>query len=76
MLILNLIAWILTCVFAYRDGNNEPNKAGKFGLIFSALIPIVGIIIYFIQRSNIVDSSKYAKWAGIGFLVAVVCNFI
>ena len=75
--ILVLALCIVSLVFAYRDGTNGvENRAGKFALVFSALFPIVGIIIYFVQRNNVLDAGKYAKWAGIGFLVGLISNFL
>ena len=74
--LLVLILCIVVCVFAYRDGNNEPDKAGKFGLFFSTLIPLVGIIMFFVQNNKVTDGNKYAKWAGIGFLVAFFGNIL
>ena len=50
----------------------EKGKAGIFALIFSFLFPVIGVIIYFVQRDKVVDSVKYLYAAGIGFVVSLL----
>lgn len=47
-------------------------KAGWVGLIFSFLFPIVGVIIYFVQRSKVINPGNYLIAAGCGFLVGLL----
>ena len=47
----------------------ENEKAGKFALICSYLIPIVGIICYFVNRNKVENASSYLWAACAGFLV-------
>lgn len=37
----------------------EKGKAGIFALICSFLFPIVGVIIYFVQKDKVADPVKY-----------------
>lgn len=50
----------------------EKGKAGIFALIFSFLFPVIGVIIYFVQRDKVVDSVKYLYVAGAGFVVSLL----
>lgn len=50
----------------------EKGKAGIFALIFSFLFPVIGVIIYFVQRDKVVGSVKYLYAAGIGFVVSLL----
>ena len=74
--LLLLVACIIVAIFAYQDGNDSEKLAGKVGLCVSALFPIVGVIMYFVQNNKIEDATKYLKWAGIGFIVGLICNII
>lgn len=50
----------------------EKGKAGIFALIFSFLFPVIGVIIYFVQRDKVVDYVKYLYAAGTGFVVSLL----
>ena len=50
----------------------EKGKAGILALICSFLFPIIGVIIYFVQRDKVVDSVKYLYAAGTGFVVSLL----
>lgn len=50
----------------------EKGKAGIFALIFSFLFPVIGVIIYFVQRDKVVDPVKYLYAAGAGFVVSLL----
>jgi hypothetical protein len=41
-------------------------------LICSFLFPIIGVIIYFVQKDKVVDSVKYLYAAGAGFVVGLL----
>jgi len=62
--------------YAYQDGNEGEYNASGFALLFSALVPIVGVITYFVQREKVADANKYLKWAGIGFLISIFCQIL
>ena len=50
----------------------EKCKAGILALICSFLFPIIGVIIYFVQKDKVVDSVKYLYAAGSGFVVGLL----
>lgn len=50
---------------------SESNKAGIFALIVSFLIPIAGVIIYFIEKDKVSNPSAYLKCALAGFIVGL-----
>lgn len=54
----------------------EKGKAGIFALIFSFLFPVIGVIIYFVQRDKVVDSVKYLYAAGAGFVASLVLGML
>ena len=51
---------------------HEKGKAGILALICSFLFPIIGVIIYFVQKDKVVDSVKYLYAAGAGFVVGLL----
>ena len=76
LLILILVIIVALGYFAYQDGSDDQTKAGKGALCISALFPIIGVIIYFVQMNKIEDSNKYLKWAFFGFLFGLILNII
>ena len=54
----------------------EKSKAGIFALICSILFPIVGVIIYFVQKDKVADSVKYLYAAGAGFVVSLLMGLV
>lgn len=52
--------------------SNSSKKAGVIALIFSFLFPILGIIIYFINRKTVVNSSAYLYAALGGFILGII----
>ena len=44
-------------------------KVGILGIVFSFLIPIVGIICYFVQRDRVENPNTYLWCALCGFVV-------
>ena len=74
--LIALIICVLLTVFAYRDGSDAQTEAGKLGLVASALFPIIGVIIYFVQRNKVCDPNKYLKWALCGFIVGLIFNIV
>lgn len=53
------------------DGFNPQEKAGFIGLFFSVIIPIVGIILYFVKKNKVVNPGAYLLAA----IVGIVFNF-
>ena len=60
------------------EDNNYPQveKAGIIGLVFSFLIPIVGVIIYFVQKNKVVNAASYLWAALAGFVLGLILNFV
>ena len=62
-----------------NDNNNVSNEnqqvqkesAGCIGIGFSLFFPIVGIILYFVKRSEKFDASGYLYAAGAGFVIGL-----
>lgn len=54
----------------------EKGKAGIFALICSFLFPIVGVIIYFVQKDKVVDPVNYLYAAGAGFVVSLLMGML
>lgn len=49
-------------------------KAGVVALIFSFLMPLVGIICYFVQKNKVYNASSYL-WAALGgFVLGLILN--
>ena len=51
-------------------------KAGTLAIIFSVLIPIVGVILYFVKKDKVQDPQTYLKAAAVGFAIGIVLRFI
>lgn len=47
-------------------------KAGTIALIFSFLMPIVGIICYFANKKEVVNASSYLYAAIGGFIIGII----
>lgn len=58
--------------------NQEVQKesAGCFGLGLSFFIPLIGIILYFVKKSEKFDASGYLYAAGAGFLLNLFLSLI
>ena len=50
----------------------EENKAGVFALIVSFLLPLIGVIIYFVKRKSVVNPNTYLYAAIGGFVVGLI----
>ena len=63
--------------YPYIPNQHQPKeKAGCWGICGSFLIPILGVILFFVQKDKVEDSKPYL-YAGIaGFVVGLVLNFI
>jgi hypothetical protein len=49
-------------------------KAGCWGIGFSFLFPIVGIIMYFVNKDKVEDAKTYLIAALIGFAIGFIFN--
>ncbi|GEM_PF-1514407 len=58
--------------------NHESQKesAGCLGLGFSLIFPIVGIILYFVKKSEKFDASGYLYAAGAGFVIGILLRIM
>ena len=54
----------------------EKGKAGILALVCSFLFPIVGVIIYFVQKDKVVEPVKYLYAAGAGFVAGLVWGML
>lgn len=50
----------------------KKEKAGGLGLIFSFLIPILGVIIYFINKDEVENAAAYLLAALGGIIFALI----
>ena len=48
------------------------NNAGCIGIGFSVLFPIIGIILYFVQKKSVTNPSAYLYAALIGFVIGLI----
>lgn len=53
---------------------NKTKKAGVAALIFSFLIPLLGVVFYFNNKQKVENASAYL-WAALGgFVLGVILN--
>lgn len=45
--------------------NENEEKAGVFAVIISALLPLVGVILYFVNKDKVQNPSAYLIAAGL-----------
>lgn len=54
--------------------NSNSNKAGVLALVLSFLIPLAGIICFFVKKND-VENPKAYLWAALaGFITGIVLN--
>lgn len=59
--------------------NNTPQEeknAGCFGIGCSVLFPIVGIILYFVQKKSVNNPNAYLYGALAGFVIGLILRAI
>ena len=60
--------------------NNTPQQdeknAGCFGIGCSVLFPIIGIILYFVQKESVNNPKAYLKGALAGFVIGLIIRVI
>ena len=55
----------------------EDDSAGLWMNVLCFLIPIVGLVLYFVKKSNYPNTAKsYLTWAAAGFGVSILINII
>ena len=54
----------------------QENNAGCIGIGFSVLFPIVGIILYFVQKKSVNNPSAYLYGALAGFAIGVILKIL
>lgn len=47
-------------------------KASTFALVCSFLMPIVGVVCYFVQKDNVANPNSYLKAALGGFILNLI----
>ena len=52
------------------------NNAGCIGIGFSVLFPLIGIIMYFVQKKSVANPSAYLYGAGAGVVVGLILRLI
>ena len=52
------------------------NKAGCLGIGVSFFAPLLGVIIYFVQKRSVVNADAYLKWALAGFVISMLLSII
>lgn len=58
------------------EENINKERAGYFAIIFSFLFPVIGVIIYFVNRKNVENANAYLYAAGVSFLIWYVFQVI
>ncbi len=65
------------CGFAFENIQNIEDKPSTGLKILCFLFPIVGLILYLVNKGKKpVSAKEYGKWALIGFIVGIVWNII
>lgn len=55
---------------------NLQEKAGCLGIGFSFLFPIIGVIIYFVERKKVANATTYLIAAAIGFGLSIILQIV
>lgn len=59
-----------------EDQDNGKDEAGCLGIGASVLFPIIGVIIYFVQRKEVKNPSAYLYGALGGFIAGLIIRAI
>lgn len=54
----------------------QKEKAGIFALVCSFLFPIVGVILYFVQKDKVEEPVKYLYAAGAGIVLGLLMGLL
>ena len=55
--------------------SEKENEAGCLGIGFSVIFPLVGIILYFVQKNSVNNPSAYLYGALVGFIINCIIKF-
>ena len=58
------------------EAEQPKERAGVFALIISFLFPIIGIIIYAVQKDKVENPKAYTWAAAAGFAVAIILRAV
>lgn len=58
------------------EEQKEEEKAGCFGIGISFLIPLVGVILYFVKKKEVANAAAYLYAALAGFVLAFVIHIL
>lgn len=61
---------------AVEEPEDTLEEVGFGGKLISFLFPIVGVILYFVNKDDRKNPKDYLIWALIGFIIGVVCNMM
>lgn len=61
---------------AVEEKENAIEEVGFGGKLVSFLFPIIGVILYFVNKNDRKNPKDYLTWALIGFIIGVVCNMM
>ncbi len=56
--------------------NEVKKKAGCLGIGASFMFPLIGVIIYFINKNKVENADSYLTAAGIGFAIGIILRMI
>ena len=56
--------------------SDELEEVGFGGKLISFLIPIVGVILYFVNKNERKNPNDYLVWALVGFIIGLICNLM
>ena len=51
-------------------------KAGCWGIVGSFLIPILGLILFFVMKDKVEDTKPYLYACIAGFVIGLILNFV
>ena len=51
-------------------------KAGCLGIVGSFLIPILGLILFFVMKDKVEDTKPYLYACIAGFVIGLILNFV
>lgn len=56
--------------------NPQNEKAGLVGMAFSFIFPLIGVILYFVNRKSVCNPNAYLKSALAGFVVGMLLRVL
>ena len=62
--------------YPYPPPMPPKGKAGCWGIGGSFLIPILGLILFFVMKNKVENTKPYLYAAIAGFAVGLICNYL